>query len=104
VAKGGVADSQIVRMSHLICPVRDSASNQWVPPGGLTPEQFHAISTLDMDALAQSDVEMIADYADLWLKDQVPNMPVRMDGDNLTLEIGQGTFSKAKAAWDEIKG
>jgi hypothetical protein len=104
VAKGGVADSQIVRMSPLICPVRDAASNQWVPPGGLTPEQFHAISTLDMDALAQSDVEMIADYADLWLKDQVPNMPVRMDGDNLTPEIGQGTFSKARAAWDEIKG
>ena len=103
VAAGGVADSQIVRMSPMISPVRD-ASGQWVPSGGLTPDQFKAISTLDMDALAQSDVAMIADYADRWLNDQVPNQPVRMDGDNLTAEIGQIVFSKAKAAWDEIKG
>lgn len=103
VAAGGVADSQIVRMSPMISPVRD-ASGQWVPPGGLTPDQFKAISTLDMDALAQSDVAMIADYADRWLNDQVPNQPVRMDGDNLKAEIGQVVFSKAKAAWDEIKG
>ncbi len=98
----GVADSQIVRMNPLISPVWDGAALQWTAPAGLTLAQFHALAALGMDAIEQHDVETIADYADQWLKDQVPNQPVRMDGDTLHREIGQTTFSAARAAWNAI--
>jgi len=100
---GGVADSQIVRMSPMVSPVLD-ANKQWIAPGGLTLAQFQALAALGMDAIDQPDVETIANYADLWLKGQAPNQPVRMDGDSLTCEIGQSTFSAARAAWDAVKG
>jgi hypothetical protein len=35
--------------------------------------------------------------------DQVLNQPVRMNGDTLHPEIGQPTFSAAKAAWEAIR-
>jgi hypothetical protein len=100
---GSVADSQIVRMNPMISPVQD-ANKQWIAPGGLTLAQFQALAALGMDAIDQPDVETIANYADLWLKDQAPNQPVRMDGDTLACEIGQSTFSAAKAAWAAIEG
>lgn len=100
---GGPADSSIVRMSPMISPVRDN-NGQWTAPGGLMLAQFQALADLAMDAVDQQDVQTIANYADLWLVDKVSNMPVRMDGDSLKCEIGQSTFSAAKAAWDAIKG
>jgi uncharacterized protein len=103
VSAPGVADSQIVRMNPLISPVSDTNANQWKAPGNLTLAQFLALAALDMDAIEQHQVETIADYADQWLADQVPNQPVRMDGDTLKVEIGQGTFSGALAAWNAIK-
>jgi len=57
-----------------------------------------------MDALEQDDVMRIYDYADLWLQDVAPNQPIRKDGDTLKCELGQETFSGAKAAWDAVKG
>jgi hypothetical protein len=99
---GSPADSQIVRMNPLLSPVLD-ANNQWQPPASLTAAQFHALLSLDMDAIEQSQVESIAAYADQWIQDNVPNQPVRMDGDTLVLEIGQGRYSKAKAAWLAIQ-
>ncbi len=99
----GVADSQIVRMNPLVSPMWDANTNQWNAPGGLTLAQFQALAALDMDAIDQHDVETIADYADRWLDDKVSNQPIRMDGDKLKCEVGQGTFSAALAAWNAIK-
>ena len=102
VVAAGV-DSQIVRMNPLISPVWDGSALQWKAPAGLPLAQFQALAALEMDAVEQQDVETIADYADQWLKDQVLNQPVRMDGDTLHPEIGQPTFSAAKAAWAAIR-
>jgi hypothetical protein len=98
------ADSQIVRMNPAISPVWDAATNAWKAPGTMTADDFTKIAGLAMDALEQDDVMRIFDYADLWLNDVAPNQPIRKDGDTLKLELGQATFSEAKAAWDAVKG
>jgi hypothetical protein len=56
-----------------------------------------------MDSVEQEQVDAISDYAELWLQDQALNQPIRMNGDTLKRELGQSSFSAAKAAWQAIK-
>ena len=72
-------------------------------PGTMTAAQFVHLASLDMDAVAQIDVDTIADFAQLWLLGQVSNQPVRMDSDSLKIEIGQAWFKDASAWWNSIR-
>jgi hypothetical protein len=96
------ADSRIVRMSPLISPVENQAGD-WSAPGSMTADEFAYLASLDMDAVEQSEVDAIIAYADLWLAGVAPNQPLRMDGDTLKPELGEGTFQEALAAWNAIK-
>jgi len=99
-----VSDSRIIRMNPLVSPRKSAAraNDPWSAPGGMTHDQFEYIFNLDMDAVETAEVDAITQYADLWLKDEVLNQPVRMNGDLLKREVGQDTFSAAKAAWETI--
>ncbi|HLK69680.1 MAG TPA: patatin-like phospholipase family protein [Bryobacteraceae bacterium] len=94
------ADSRVVRMNPLIGPVYKGGT--WSLPGSMTPDQFNFIKDLDLDAVLESQVHAIARYADLWLKDEAPNQPIRTNGKTFRPELGQGRFSKARAAWKAI--
>jgi hypothetical protein len=69
----------------------------------MTPAQFKSLANLDMDAIKQSQVDAITRYAGLWLQDNAPNQPIRMNRNTLKAELGQDTYSAAKAAWAAIK-
>ncbi len=99
------ADSRIVRMNPLISPVKKSVNGTdvWAAPGSMHAEQFKYLVDLEMDAVEQPQVDAISQYADLWLKDETLNQPIRMNGDTLKRELGQMTFGAAKAAWEVIK-
>ncbi len=97
------ADSQIVRMSPMISPVWDATANAWAAPGAMTEDEFNTLANVPMDALEAAQMQQITDYADLWLNDVAPNQPIRMNGDTLTVELGQGRFSQALAAWNAVK-
>lgn len=92
---------RIVRMNPLVSPVKNGTN--WAPPPGMSLDQFGYLANLDMDAIEQHDVDAISAFADLWLQSRVPNQPVRMDEDTLTLEVGDGWFSEAVAWWEKIK-
>jgi hypothetical protein len=96
------ADSRIVRMNPLISPVKNAAQ-QWSAPASMTSAQFAYLAKLDMDAVEQAQVDAISRYADLWLKNEALNQPIRMNGDTLDRELGQSRFSDATAAWNAIK-
>lgn len=96
------ADSRVVRMNPLVCPVKNGAG-AWSTPGSMTPKQFTALVNLDLDASEQPQVDAISQYADLWVRDIARNQPIRMDGNTLAPELGQATFSSAAAAWKAIK-
>lgn len=95
------ADTRIVRMNPLISPMGNTGT--WKPPGNMTVAQFLYLANLDMDAVEQPQVDAITKYADLWVQDSVRNQPIRMNGDTLTLELGQATFTAAKNAWNAIR-
>ena len=99
-----LADSRIVRMSPLVSPVKKkvNGSDVWTAPGSMTLTQFKSLVSLDFDAVEQSQVDEISKYADLWLKNEALNQPIRMDGDTLVREVGQGSFGTAQAAWEAI--
>jgi uncharacterized protein len=95
------ADSRIVRMNPLIAPVKKAG--RLSAPGSMTPEEFDFLKKLGLDAIKKPEVDAIAGYADLWLKDAAPNQPIRMNGKTFKAEVGQGKFSEAEAAWEAIK-
>ncbi len=99
-----VTRSRIVRMSPLVAPQRShaGANDPWCPPGGMTDAQFRYILNLDMDAVEPDQIAAIAAFADLWLKDEAWNQPIRMDGKKFTCELGHDTFSTAAGAWMRI--
>jgi patatin-like phospholipase len=107
MTKGGAGlahpgpDSRIVRMNPLISPI--GTPGAWTAPGGMTAAQFKSLANLEMDAIKQPQVDAITRYADLWLQNKAPNQPIRMNRDTLRAEIGQDTYSAAKAAWAAIK-
>lgn len=97
------AVSHLVRMNPLLSPMRDT-DGHWIPPGGMTSEEFLALCDLGMDALAQDDVDRISRLADLWLVDRVRNQPIRANGATLDAEIGYDSFGAARAAWEALTG
>jgi hypothetical protein len=99
-ASAGVAlpaVSRVVRLNPLISP--GNVGGRLVPPDGWTASQFHYFCNLDMDAIEPSQVEYIYDWCLLWLKDAVPNQPLRMDGQSMKAEVGYGLYSEARKAW-----
>jgi hypothetical protein len=69
----------------------------------MTAPQFKNLVNLDFDAVEQSQIDEIAQYADLWVKNEAPNQPIRMDGNTLARELGQDRFGTAKSAWEAIR-
>lgn len=94
-------DSRIVRLNPLIAPVKP-VNGDWQLPTGLSEDEFSALLKLDMDAVAQDDVDKIRHLAELWLQNSVRNQPIRMDAD-LNIEVGHATYAEAIAAWDVLK-
>jgi uncharacterized protein len=62
---------------------------------------FERLAVLDMDAVADGEVQDIERMADLWLEGKVPNQPVYSD-DRFAPVIGQGWFSEALTAWRDL--
>jgi uncharacterized protein len=96
------AGSRIVRMNPLVSPMKDPVSGQWMAPAGLTTTDFLDFIKMPMDAIDPGQVQTISNYAQSWLADQTYNQPIRMDSDTLTRELGQLTYSDAKAAWTAL--
>jgi uncharacterized protein len=93
--------SRIVRLNPMISPVSDGAGG-WRPPGNWTADQLKHLASIDLTALDEADVQLIAAYADLWLAGQAPNQPLRMNADTLTSKLGPTTFPDALAAWNAV--
>ena len=92
-----VTDGPIVRMSPLVQPVPGAGGRPWDLPPGLTGAEFTQLCDLDMDAIEQSQVELIGTLARGWLDDKVLNQPIRANGKTLEVEIGHRWYRDAKA-------
>lgn len=84
--RDAVTDGPVVRLNPM--------------PGPATSDPPHAVlATLDMDAVAQSEVAVIERLGQRWLAGFVPNEPVRMQRTTGHPDIGHRTATEALAAW-----
>lgn len=88
---------RIVRLNPLIQPYL--VNNTWTIPAGFKENFFEMLISLDMDAVKQDEVNLIAYLGAMWIADKVKNQPIRADGRTLQTEIGHSIFSEAKQAW-----
>jgi uncharacterized protein len=95
-----------VRMNPLIQPVWRNA--RWEFPNGfrtnslgLPPEtMFDRLVKLDMDAMAQDDVKLIAAFGQAWIGGaEITNQLIRADGGTFAAQISFENFADAKARW-----
>lgn len=97
----------VVRMNPMLSPARHAPNMPWDFPAVYKTERgkadFAALAGLDMDAVEQSEVELIAGFAHHWIAGNVPNQPIRLDRRNLTCEIGHSTFADALTHWNRVK-
>jgi hypothetical protein len=96
------AVSRIVRMNPMISLERTHRDDQWRVPGGWPVARLAHLQGVDLTALAQPDVQLISDFADLWLRDETLNQPLRVNADTLASKLGADRYSRALAAWLEI--
>ena len=91
------ADSPIVRMNPLIQPVSDGDGG-WTAPRGYTYESFLRLRKLEMDGLTRDDIDVINQFCDGWMANEVPNQAVRTNSQNFRAEIGFARYDEAYAA------
>jgi uncharacterized protein len=91
----------LVRMNPLIQPVE--RGGDWALPEGMPEADFLRLLQLDLDAVAQQDIELIDRFCSLWLQSKVPNQPIRSDA-QLKPILGHGWFREARAAFNAMLG
>ena len=96
-AQHPVSTGPVVRLSPLLQPFTGTGGRPWDYPPGLPREQFAPLCQLDMDAIEQPAVELIAALCRAWHQDKARNQPIRANSRTLEAEIGHGLYSVAKA-------
>ncbi|MFO1186368.1 MAG: patatin-like phospholipase family protein [Alphaproteobacteria bacterium] len=97
-----VTEGPIVRMNPLIQP-RRLDDGTWDFPEGMSPEQFGNLRKLELDAVSDKDVKLIAHLCDRWIAGSIANQPIRADRKTWKPQIGHATFKEAKHAWEHIQ-
>ena len=101
-------EQRMVRINPMVRPVRNAAGLWDVPDGygdirpGNPVAAFAEIANLPMDAVEDAQVALIAALGQAWLRDRIPNQPLRWnptDGREIT---GHIAFSAALARWRQI--
>ena len=107
-----VSTTRIVRMNPMIQPryegLDPNGHPRWEPYEWFAEAStvrgrtlFERLAALDMDAVADGEVQDIERLAELWLEGKVPNQPIHSD-DRFVPVIGQGWFADAVAAWRKL--
>lgn len=95
-------ESNIVRLNPLVQPVPGDAKAPWKVPDCMTRSQFNAIKEIDMITTDQSDIDLLEKFCCWWMKDGIPNQPIRANSTTLAPEIGAGRYKAARAAWRKL--
>jgi len=95
-------EAGVVRLSAMVRPVLEAGA--WKLPPGLTAADFQALQKLEMDAVKDEEVALIARLGAAWIAGTVPNQPIRMRSDNLASSLGEEIYGKAVARWRTLAG
>jgi hypothetical protein len=95
---------RFVRLNPMIQPLYNGG--RWTLPKRndhlqINEDDFRRLISLDMDVIRKEDIKLISKFCDAWLKDFVPNQPIRWDS-HLECIIGHRWYSQGKKDW--LKG
>jgi len=85
--------NRFFRLNPMIQPWYDD--HTWTCPSVLSDDDFKNLLALDMDATAQSDVELIEKFGLGYLAGQIPNQGIQKDSSTLKVTIGYGRYFDA---------
>ncbi len=88
-------------MAERILPQPDSFAT--APPADVSILEHYAGTFEAVYILLHPFIDASEKYADMWVQNEAPNQPIRMDGDTLVRELGQSWFKDAAAAWNAIR-
>jgi len=101
-------NANLVRINPCVTPQLDKASNEYILPDAykMEMEKFMDILDLDMDAVEDKQVDLIADLAEKFVVDDpaapyVPNQFIRGENES-DAKLGFGSYREAKKRWLEI--
>ncbi|HKD48723.1 MAG TPA: patatin-like phospholipase family protein [Rhizomicrobium sp.] len=98
-SKTPITSGRIFRLNPLVQPLPGDNTAPWKLPAGISDDDFSKLVNLQMDAVEQDQVLLIAKFCDAWLADGVRNQGIRVVRETLLPDIGFATYSQAKAAW-----
>jgi hypothetical protein len=81
-------------------PRLDPTKN-WIPPDGLTLQEFRQLTNIELDARVPEDVSLLVKFAHAWLSDRAGNQLIRENPYTFEPRIGHTIFSQARDAWME---
>lgn len=99
-----VSGLRLVRMNPVLCPIR--GDQHWsLPTGFAEAKKIARLAELDLDAHAQDDIDLIAEFARAWVyakhAHDLPNQGIRQHWDS-SLDFGDSTFGAAKRRWQAL--
>src|SRR5215203_2164794 len=107
--RGLANNANLVRINPCVTPQLDKASNEYVLPEVYKSEieKFMSIMDLDMDAVEDKQVDLIADLAKKFIVDDpalphLPNQFIRGEKEG-NERLGCGSYREAKQRWLEIE-
>jgi hypothetical protein len=86
-------------MNPLVRPRELNAEEPWDYPLGISPDNFIRLTKLQLDAVAQEEVDAIRRFTKAWLEGQITNQAIRADGHTLKHEIGHEQYGEALTWW-----
>lgn len=92
------APQRLVRMNPLIRPCRNP-DGTWTPPPGYSLDAFERLCKLDMDAIEDDEVRIIADCCTAWMNNHIENQPLRASS---KIPLGPSDYDAAFAAWTTL--
>ncbi len=92
-----IIDSGLVRLNPLI-QANGNSEDGWTLPNGFDEVQFKRLINLDMAVVAQTDIDLIVHFCELWMQDKAHNQAIR-SGKDFICEIGFTRFTDAIKKW-----
>jgi hypothetical protein len=97
-------EASLVRLSPLLQPWFNPKTETWEYPRAFAGTeaartQFVHLTHMELDSVAEADVQLLSKVADLWISGALPNEPIRSHRDTLVHEVGFETFRQGATAW-----
>ena len=103
-ARKDFTNLNFIRANPCLRPIWNEKISCWQKPERLTnftDLELQRLVKLNLDAVKQSDVNLIARLGQAWMNDSLPNQPIR-NGHRMSCLLGQATFGQVQSLFQQV--